>query len=167
VIKKELKGQITVEFIFLISLLIIISLTSISLISQESELNIAISAARNGIIEGIVIDGVGIYPKSSFDSYITGKNNLLKPNSIMIDKIVIRNTAFDAKYNKTRVQLQVYVISESVKDKKDQSSLGDRINYNLRKSISHTFNTSHLSNSLYNPSYSNNYIFTTADVVWQ
>ena len=163
---KSEKGQVSIEFIFLISISIILSIAILNFIASESEIDIALLAGKNGINEGIIIDSSAIYPTNTFNEYSLEKPNLLKANSIKLDKITIRNSQFDLKYNKTRIQLQVYVISDVITEKKDQDSLGDRINYNLRKSISQTFNTENLSNSLYNPSYSKNYIFTTADVVW-
>ncbi|WP_409200969.1 hypothetical protein [Methanobrevibacter sp. DSM 116169] len=165
-ILKENTGQIAIEFIFLISLIIILSLISINFIESENELNIALLAAKEGIVEGIMIDSSAIYPKSSYDDYEEDKPNLLKPNSIQLNKIIIKSSEYDSKYNKTKIQLQVHVTSETVNEKKDQDSLGDRINFNLRKAISETYNTSDLTNSLYNPSHSNKYIFTTANVVW-
>ncbi|MDL2270515.1 hypothetical protein LJC03_01750 [Methanobrevibacter sp. OttesenSCG-928-I08] len=165
-ILKENNGQISIEFIFIISFIILLSFVTINLVSNENELNIAMSAARSGINEGILIDSIAIYPKSTFDDYLKNKEFLIHPNYIKFEKIIIRNSEFDSKYNKTRIQLQVYVSSTTVTEKNDQNALGDRINYNLRKSITTSFNTSHLSNALYNPAYSKNYIFTTTNVVW-
>lgn len=51
-------------------------------------------------------------------------------------------------------------------NKKELDSIGDRINYNLRKSVATSFNTTDSTNKLYNPVFSNNYVFTTANVVW-
>lgn len=165
-ILKEDDGQISLEFIFIVSFTIILTIITLNFIAEESELNIAISSGKSGIIEGSLIDSSGIYPKSAYDDYIIDKKNLLKPNHIEINTIAIKSSEFDSKYNKTKIQLQVYASCENIKDKKEQDSLGDRINYNLRKSIANTFNTTNLTNSLYNPVFSKNYIFTTANVVW-
>jgi hypothetical protein len=44
--------------------------------------------------------------------------------------------------------------------------MGDRINFNARKSIAQSFKTEKLTNALYNPVFSPKYVFTTADVKW-
>ena len=44
--------------------------------------------------------------------------------------------------------------------------IGDRINYNLRKSIALSFNSTKSTNKLYNPVFSPHYVFTTANVGW-
>ena len=45
-------------------------------------------------------------------------------------------------------------------------SIGDRINYNLRKSVAISFNSTDATNKLYNPVFSQHYVFTTANVKW-
>ena len=50
--------------------------------------------------------------------------------------------------------------------KKELDLIGDRINYNLRKSIALSFNSTKSTNKLYNPVFSPHYVFTTANVGW-
>jgi hypothetical protein len=69
-------------------------------------------------------------------------------------------------FNRTRIQLKIYASSPTIKTKEEKESMGDRINYNVRKSITNSFKTENISNKLFNPAYSNKYSFTTANVVW-
>ena len=45
-------GQISAEYLLLAGVLIIVLVLSIIFVAGENELNIAMSAARNGVIEG-------------------------------------------------------------------------------------------------------------------
>lgn len=65
-----------------------------------------------------------------------------------------------------KIQFKVYAKASVDYNKKELDSIGDRINYNLRKSVAMSFNTADSTNKLYNPVFSNNYVFTTANVVW-
>ena len=51
-------------------------------------------------------------------------------------------------------------------DNDELVSIGDRINYNLRKSIAISFNSTPSTNRLYNPVFSQHYVYTTANVKW-
>lgn len=158
--------RLVLNSFFLWGFFLIIAIGSFNLILNQNELNIAIASGIVGVNEGILVDSSAIYPKETFNEYELSKPFLIHPNSIKIVKINYKNLGFDSSYNKKRVQLKVFVTSENIKNKKDQDSAGDRINYNLRKSIAYSFNTTNMSNSLYNPCFSNNYVFTTANVVW-
>ena len=68
--------------------------------------------------------------------------------------------------NKTRIQLKVYASSPNIQTKEEKESLGERINYNMRKSIVDSFKSENISNKLYNPAFSDSYSFTTANVEW-
>lgn len=63
------------------------------------------------------------------------------------------------------MQLKIHASTPSI-DPDDRGCVGDRINFYARKSISDVFNTQNLTNSLFNPAFSDRYVFTTADVVW-
>lgn len=162
----ENNGQLSAELILLIGFLIIISIFAIVLISYENEFNIAILAAREGVNDGLFTDGVAIYPEVTYNDYIDKKQVLLHPNDIHLVKIDYKENGYDTTRNKTKIQFKVYVTSQTIKDKDIQNSAGDRINYNLRKSLAIAFNSTSMSNALFNPVYSKHYIFTTANVVW-
>ncbi|MDR2967101.1 MAG: hypothetical protein LBU74_04065 [Methanobacteriaceae archaeon] len=162
----EKKGQISIEFILLIGFSFLLVLSLATLLNNENELNIAMASAKNGAIEGANIDGVAIYPKNSFDDYMLNNQILTYPNSVKIIKIEKTNNGYHNVYNKTWIQLRVFASSPDLKRTSDRNSAGDRINYYLRKSIANSFKTEHLNNNLYNPCFSKNYVFTTANVQW-
>lgn len=165
-LKNEEHGQITIEFILLIGFSLILIISVANTLNYENELNIAMSAARNGAIEGSGINGIAIYPKNSFDDYIIKNPILTYPDSIKIIKIEKINKGQHEGYDKTHIQLKVHASSSSLKTTSEKNSAGDRINFYMRKSIAVAFKTTNLSNSLYNPSFSNNYVFTTLNVNW-
>ncbi|MDR0913526.1 MAG: hypothetical protein LBM96_13165 [Methanobrevibacter sp.] len=123
-------------------------------------------SAKSGVISGMNMNNMAIYTKSTFDKYYLENQNLTYTKSMKLIKIDKINNGFDEEYQKKKIQLKVYISCPYLTTTKEKNAAGDRINYYLRKSITDTFNTSELSNSLYNPSFSNNYIFTTANVQW-
>jgi len=165
-LKSENIGQISIEFILLIGISFVLVLSLATVLNNENEMNIAMAAARDGAIEGANINGIAIYPQSAFDDYVLNNHILTYPNSVKIIKIEIRNNGYHDVYNRTRLQLRVFASSPDLKTTSDKNSAGSRINYYVRKSIANSFNTEHLSNNLYNPSFSTNYVFTTANVQW-
>ena len=68
--------------------------------------------------------------------------------------------------NKTRIQLKVYASCPNIQTLEEKESIGDRINYNMRKSIVKSFKNENITNKLYNPAFSDSYSFTTANVEW-
>lgn len=89
----------------------------------------------------------------------------MKTKNIKIVKISQSIKGKDT-FNRTRIQLKIYASSPNIKTKEEKESAGDRINYNVRKSIANSFKTENISNKLFNPAFSNKYSFTTANVVW-
>lgn len=160
------KGQISAEYLFLAGVLILILMISVVFVASENELNIAMAAAKNGVTEGIGSSSVGIYPKDTFNDYSTSKSDLLIPYSVKLVNISYSELGFDGNYQKKKIQFKVYVTSSKEFSKKEQTSIGDRINYHLRKSLAVSFNTTSSTNKLYNPVFSSHYIYTTANVKW-
>lgn len=165
--KIDRKGQITVELLLLISFALITTILLANLIMDSNELNIAMASARNGAIEGTSSSGLAIYPKESYDNYSKDpkKQSLMRMKNIKIIKISPSIKGQD-NFNRTRIQLKVYASSPNVKTKEERESVGDRINFNIRKSITNSFRTENITNRLFNPAFSNKYSFTTANVVW-
>ena len=160
------KGQLSMEFLVLIGILLVIVVASSIYVLNENELIIAMSSARQGVTEGISMDNIAVFPEDVYNDYQISKNGLLTPKSVRLVKINYTNMGFDSNYNKEKIQFNVTVSSNVNLDKKEMDSAGDRINYNLRKSIAKSFNTEELTNELYNPVFSKNYIFTTSKVKW-
>jgi len=163
---KDKFGQISAEYLFLAGVLIIILMISAVFIANEMELNTAMDAARNGVNEGVGSSSVSIYPKDTFIDYSTSKSDLLIPYSVEIVNITYRELGYDNNYGKKKIQFQVYATSSKSFSKKQLDSIGDRINYNLRKSLAISFNSTLSTNKLFNPVFSSHYVFTTANVKW-
>lgn len=162
----EIKGQISIELILIIGFILLIILLIGSFIGTDNELNQAMSAARSGAIEGANTDSFAIYPEETFKNYTIEHKRLLNTNSVKIIKINYINQGFKEEYNKTKIQLQISASATSVTDISDRNSLGDRVNFYARKSICESFSTSEQTNEMFNPSFSNRYVFTTTDVTW-
>lgn len=161
----DVHGQITLEFVLLVgfSLLLITGITSY--LGEDVELIHAMAAARSGAIEGANIDSFAIYPENSFNNNNQKHPRLLNPSSVKIINIDYKNFGFHTTYNKTKIQLRITASCPTVKEY-NRNPLGDRVNYYARKGISESFGTSSQTNVVFNPAYSNRYVFTTADVKW-
>lgn len=162
----DCKGQSSAEFLLLMGFFIALLVVSSIFILEEDELNKAMIAARNGVNEGIIIDSAAVYPDDVYREYELSKENLLHPSLIKLENVNYTNMGVDSGYNKEKIQFKVTVSSSEIIDKDLQDSFGDRINYNLRKALAYTFNSENLTNELYNPVFSNHYVFTTANVKW-
>ena len=160
------KGQISAEFLFLFGVMILIVMLSIIFISSQNELNLAMSAARTGVEEGLATSSTGIYPKDTYKDYLNSKTTLLYPYSVEIVNISYNKQGYDNNYDKTKIQFKVYAKTSDKFKSKELVSIGDRINYNLRKSLAISFNSTSSTNKLYNPVFSPHYVFTTANVKW-
>ena len=161
------KGQITVELLLLISFALISAIVLANVIMDSNELNIAMASARNGAYEGTFSNELAIYPKESYDNYSKDpkKQSLMREKNIKIVKISQTLKGKD-NFNRTRIQLKIYASSPDIKTKEEKESAGDRINFNVRRSITNSFKTENITNKLFNPAFSNKYSFTTANVVW-
>ena len=170
--KMDTKGQISVELLLLISFSLIAAIILANAIIDANELNVAMASARDGAFEGISSNGLAIYPKESYDNYSKDfrKQSLLREKNIKIVNISQSIKGKDIKgkdsFNRTRIQLKIYASSPNVKTKEEKEAVGDRINYNVRKSITQSFKSENITNKLFNPAFSNKYSFTTANVVW-
>ena len=162
----EKNGQTSAELLFLIGGLIIILMMSAVYIAGQNELAIAMGAARNGAIEGVGTASMEIYPQDSYRDYSINKINLVNPYSVEIVEISYDEQGWDNNYNKKKIQFKVYAKTNEQFTKKELVSIGDMINYDLRKSVAVSFNTTQATNNLYNPVFSPHYVYTTANVKW-
>ena len=163
---RDNSGQISAEFLFLFGVLILIVMLAIVFISGENELNTAMAAARSGVMEGIGTSSSGIYPEDTFRDYSKSKESLLTPYSVEIINISYNDLGYDVNYDKNWIQFNVYAKTDERFDSQELVSIGDRINYNLRKSLALSFNSTQSTNKLYNPVFSPHYVYTTANVKW-
>ena len=84
---RDNNGQISAEFLFLFGVLIVIIMISIVFISGENELNTAMEAAKNGVVEGLATSSSAIYPDDTYREYSNRKEDLLMPYSVDIINI--------------------------------------------------------------------------------
>ena len=162
----ESKGQVSAEYLLLFGVLIVICMISISFISSQNELAMAMAAARSGVNDGSLYTSSAIYPSDTYNDYSKSDYELLIPSSVEIINVSYTDMGYDSNFEKEKIQFKVYAHSSKDFNKKELDSIGDRINYNLRKSIALTFETTKATNKLYNPVFSRHYIFTTANVKW-
>ncbi|KZX16167.1 hypothetical protein MBCUT_10330 [Methanobrevibacter cuticularis] len=165
-LRNDNKGQVTIEFLLLISFSLVLIFLLANSLSYETDINLAMAAAREGISFGSTENKIAIYDDDAYTKYSLNKTPLTHNNAITIIKIEKLNRGFDDRYNRTSIQIRAYASSPTLTSREDRVSAGDRMNYNIRKSIAVTFNTTKLSNSLYNPCFSNQHVFTTANVQW-
>ena len=165
--RTDKKGQITVELLLLISFALITAIVLANVVVESNELNMAMASARNGAYEGTFSNELAIYPKETYDNHSKNpkKQSLMREKNIKIVKISQSIKGKD-NFNRTRIQLKIYASSPDIKTKEEKESAGDRINYNVRRSITNSFKTENITNKLFNPAFSNRYSFTTANVVW-
>ena len=154
------KGQLSGEYMLLVGSLIVVLMISIFMIANENELNIAMAAAKSGADEGVASSSSAIYPKETFNEY-DDMESLKHPYSVSIVNVSYNSSGIDENYGKQKIQFKVYAKASADYNKKELDSIGDRI-----KSVATSFNTTDSTNKLYNPVFSNNYVFTTANVVW-
>ena len=160
------KGQLSAEYLLLAGVLIILVMLAIVFVASENELNMAMSAARNGAIEGIGTSSLALYPIDTYNEYSNSKSSLLHPYSVDIVNVSYVDMGMDKNYNKKKIQFKVYAKTSNEYSKSELDSIGDRINYNLRKSVAISFNSTPSTNRLYNPVFSPHYVYTTSNVKW-
>ena len=165
--KLDDKGQITVELILILSFIIIIIISITSIAGSANELNMAMLAAEQGAFNGASSNGIAIFPQETYKNYSSNidKQGILNPKNIHIINIKKIEKGKDT-LNKTRIQLKVYASCPNIQTLEEKESIGDRINYNMRKSIVKSFKNENITNKLYNPAFSDSYSFTTANVEW-
>ena len=165
--KLDNKGQNTVELILILSFIIIIIISITNIADSANELNIAMMAAKQGAANGASSNGLAIFPEESYRNYSSNidKQGILTAKDIKIINIKQTPKGKDA-FNKTRIQLKVYASCPNIQTREEKESIGDRINYNMRKSIVKSFKSENITNKLYNPAFSDSYSFTTANVEW-
>lgn len=163
---KDSRAQISAELLFLFGVLVLVFMISVIFIANQNELNTAMAAARSGAIEGIALTSSGIYPIDTYREYSNSDMNILNPYCVELVNVSYLEMGMDNNYNKKRIQFKVYAKSSKEFNSDELVSVGDRINYNLRKSVAISFNSTDATNKLYNPVFSQHYVFTTANVKW-
>lgn len=159
------KGQLSIELIFLVGILTIVLVLSSIFILHEHELTTAMTAARNGVNEAITLNSIAVYPIQTFNEYEMEKEKLLYPRTIKLVHLNYTKMNYEME-GKEKIQFNVSVTTPDDLSNSEKDALGERINFYLRKSVANSFNSENLTNKLYNPVFSNHYIYTTANVKW-
>ena len=100
-------GQISGEYLLLSGVLIIVLILSFVFIAGEDELNRAMAASRNGVIEGISTSSSASYPTDTYYDYSDSKNNLLDPYSVELVNISYTELGWDSNYDKKKIRFEV------------------------------------------------------------
>jgi len=166
----DARGQVSIELVLLIGFIMVLMMGITSYLGEDIDLNQAMSAARSGAIEGANVNSFAIYPGGSdeaFNKYYRDHPELLNPHNVKIIRIEYRNRGSIVKHDKTWTWIQLRVVASAPTLKRDvHDATGDRINFYVRKAITESFGTPHLTNIAYNPAYSNSHYFTTLGVRW-
>lgn len=152
------KGQITVEYMLLLSLIILILLFSAKTIMDETEKNTILTSAQIGAQIGVDKNAYAMYYNDTFNNYQDNYPKLLHPTEIKV--IMINMTE-----NGNQLQLQAVLHANAYLNSNEKNVISSRVNYYIRRSISEAFETK--SNDLY---YDNlqikNYKINTKIVKW-
>lgn len=101
----DIKGQISIEFIFLVGIILIITVGFTSYIGEDLELIQVMSCARSGAIQGANLDSFSIYPQDSFENNVEKHSRLLSPSHVKIISIKYKKLKFNPHYNKIKIKL--------------------------------------------------------------
>jgi hypothetical protein len=162
----DFSGQYVLEYVLILGFSILVSTSSLTMVYDMNELNTIMASARCGVLLGSEMDSTAIYPTETYDNYID-KHPILKTGSkVTFIRIYYEKDGYDPVYKKKKIKLRIYASVKSLYNQDDRTCIGDRINYYVRRSICRSFNTENLTNSYYNPAFSDNYFITTYDVGW-
>lgn len=152
------KGQIAVEYIVLMGVLVIIILLTSSIIYQEIEKNKILNTAQIGAQTGVDKNGYAMYYNDTFNNYLENYPRLLTPTEIKIIQI-------NMKEENNTLNLEIVAHSVNTLSSTEKYVIGSRINYYVRKAISESFHI--ITNDTY---YTNiktrNYEIKTKNVKW-
>ena len=152
-------GQITAEYILMISIILVILLATTNAILHETEKNTILTAAQLGAQTGIDKNGYAIYYNDTFNFYEENYTRLLSPTDIRIINITMEE-------NKENITLQVNLHTNNDLTSMEKYIIGYRVNYYVRKSISETFDHQIENDTYYEKVETNNYKIETKTVKW-
>ncbi|WP_295721653.1 hypothetical protein [uncultured Methanobrevibacter sp.] len=160
------KGQITMEFLFLLSLMIIIIICTVNYVFQENEINMALNAAESGALEGAVVDSVSVYTINEY-SQINSNKQLTHPKTVKIINISYVFIGNDSSLNKPTIRIQVTASSNEKLSEIEKAKMSQKINTRVRRSIVYAFHNEDSTDvGNYYQCYSDNYAYLTNDVIW-
>ena len=153
------KGQITVEYILLLSIIITLILTT-NIIIEQSEKNQIIMQAQIGAQIGVDKNGYAIYYNDTFNNYYKNYPRLLTPTKIKITEINMY------EMDNSTLELEVIAFSSETLTSSEKYIIGSRINYYVRKTITESFDKEQTT-IYFDPALSDNYLIKTRNVKWR
>jgi hypothetical protein len=159
-------GQLSAEFILMLGIGIVTTLLFAHASCEAIELNTVMSAARNGVTEGIALDSLAVYPSEKFKKYSESYPRLKTCSKTVYIDTKWLNMGYDSTYQKTKILIKVRASIQDQMTQVERDCLGDRINYYVRKNICKAFKTDNMANIYYNPAFSDHYIITTSNIEW-
>ena len=160
------KGQISMEFLFLVLIVLIIIFTTANYVYHENELNIALDSAKSGALEGALVDSVSVYTINEY-SQISSNKQLLHPKNIKIINISYTYVGNYSSLIKPAIGIQVTATSNQRLSDAEKNKLSQKINTRVRRSIVYTFHNEDSTDvGNYYQCYSDNYAYFIYDVIW-
>lgn len=126
------KGQITLEYILLSSILIIILIFTTNTIIEETEKNTILTTAQIGAQIGVDKNAYAMYYNDTFNNYQNNYPKLTNPTEIKVIEI-------NMSEKNNEIQLQTVLHSNTYLNNNEKNIIGSRVNYYIRKTISETF----------------------------
>ena len=127
------QGQLTVEYIIIISIIIIIIFSTINILLEESEKNTILNSAQIGAQIGVDKNGYAMYYNDTFNNYQENYQRLLYPTETKVINITLTESD-------KNIYIQVYLHTNNDLTSQERYIIGYRVNYYVRKTIAETFN---------------------------
>lgn len=151
------QGQLTLEYILILSIIIITIISTSTIILLEAEKNTIQNAALTGAQQGVDKNAYAMYYNDTYNTYYKDSLKLIQSNQIKIIKIIQKE---DGKI----IILTTYAHTTTL-NSHEKNLASSRINYYIRRNIMNTFNKK-TNDTYYNPCYSNNYEIKTNNIIW-
>lgn len=126
------KGQISVEYMLLLSIIIVILVITANTILEENSKNTILTSAQIGAQIGVDKNAYAMYYNDTFNNYQSNYPKLINPTEIKVIMINMSET-------NNELELQVVLHSNTYLNSNEKNAVGSRVNYYVRKSISETF----------------------------
>lgn len=151
-------GQITLEYILIMGIIIIIMMSTIQTLNTQSEKNIILAAAHTGAQIGVDKNSYAMYYNDTVNNYAINHPQLLYPIEIKIIKI-------NMSQEEEVIFLQAQLSSNNYLTLNQKEIISQRVNYYIRKTVAETFNQKN-ADLFYENVKSENYNIKTKKVRW-
>jgi hypothetical protein len=99
--RRDLRGQVALEFIFLVGLVTLIVITAYPVLQQQVELNKALSAARDGAVYGSSFRGLSYYTSG------TSPSNRNPPGVIKLTQVTLISQGVEEGSGRKMYQIKI------------------------------------------------------------